>query len=159
MQWLLPEGLYQPGMGFIAGLAVFFAVGLLTHAYVVQSVFNRGEQLLYHVPVIKTVYRAIRDFFDYFSPKSRKDFEQVVAVSIGNTGMRAMGFVTQTLPEHLSRGFAQDDSDSVLVYLPMSYMIGGYAVLVPRHMVRPLDISMEEAMRFTLAAGVAGHHK
>jgi len=43
----------------------------------------------------------------------------------------------------------------VLVYLPMSYMIGGYTVLVPRSLVRPVSMSMEDALRFTLTAGVA----
>ncbi|MDH5470579.1 MAG: hypothetical protein OEX75_08300, partial [Gammaproteobacteria bacterium] len=46
--------------------------------------------------------------------------------------------------------------DNVLVYLPLSYMIGGYAVLMPRSAIRPVDMSMEEAMRFTLTAGVTG---
>jgi len=38
----------------------------------------------------------------------------------------------------------------------LSYMIGGYAVLMPRSAVRPLNMSMEEAMRFALTAGVTG---
>jgi uncharacterized membrane protein len=106
------------------------------------------------MPLIKSVYRAIRDFFNYFSPTTKREFEQVVAVSIGNTGMQVIGFVTQADPAHLPKDF--QDEDSVLVYLPLSYMIGGYAVLMPRSAVRPLDMSMEDAMRFTLTAGVAG---
>ena len=92
---VLPENLYWPGMGSIAGLVVVFFVGLLMHAYVVRRLFALGEQILYHVPLIKTVYRAIRDFFDYFSPNKKKEFEQVVAVSIGDTGMQVVGFVSQ----------------------------------------------------------------
>ena len=151
---VLPEGLYWPGMGTIAGLLVVFLVGVLMHAYVVQRLFAEGEQVLYHVPVIKTVYRSIRDFFDYFSPARKDEFEQVVAVSIGETGMQVIGFVTQAVPERLPEDYRGDDS--VLVYVPMSYMIGGFAVLMPRSAVRPLDMSMEEAMRFTLTAGVTG---
>ena len=151
---VLPEGLYWPGMGTIAGLLVVFLVGVLMHAYVVQRLFAEGEQVLYHVPVIKTVYRSIRDFFDYFSPARKDEFQQVVAVSIGENGMQVIGFVTQAVPERLPEDFRADDS--VLVYLPLSYMIGGYAVLMPRSAVRPLDMSMEEAMRFTLTAGVTG---
>ncbi len=151
---VLPEDLYWPGMGSIAGLVVVFLVGLLMHAYVVRRLFAWGEQILYHLPLIKTVYRAIHDFFDYFSPDKRKEFEQVVAVSIGDTGMLVIGFVTQAEPERMPEGFRE--KDSILVYLPLSYMIGGYAVLMPRSAVRPLDMSMEEAMRFTLTAGVTG---
>jgi len=154
IQLMLPDHLYWPGMGVIAGLAVIFAVGLLMHAYVVQRLFAKGEQILYHLPLIKSVYRAIRDFFEYFSPTRNKEFEQVVAVSFGDTGMQVIGFVTQALPENMPEDFRE--KDSILVYLPLSYMIGGYAVLVPCSAVRPLDMNMEEAMRFTLTAGVTG---
>jgi len=150
----LPESMYWPGMGLIAALLVMFLLGLLMHAYVFRRLFARGERLLYHMPLIKTVYSAMRDFFDYFSPSSKKEFEQVVAVTIGDTGMQMIGFVTQAIPERLPENFRGEDS--ILVYLPMSYMIGGYAVLIPRSAVRPLDMNMEEAMRFTLTAGVTG---
>lgn len=154
---VLPDNLYWPGMGSIAGLVVVFLVGLLMHAYVVQRLFAWGEQLLYHLPFIKSVYRAIRDLFDYFSPDKGKGFEQVVAVSIGDTGMQVIGFVSQAVPERLPEEFREEGS--VMVYLPLSYMIGGYAVLMPRSALRPLDMTMEEAMRFTLTAGVTGKNQ
>lgn len=151
---LLPEHLYWPGMGLIASLVLAFMVGLLMHAYVVQRLFAKGEQLLYRMPLINTIYRAIRDFFDYFSPTKKKEFEQVVSVTIGDTGMKVIGFVTQAIPERLPKGF--QDEGSILVYLPLSYMIGGYTFLIPRSAIQTLDMSVEEAMRFTLTAGVAG---
>jgi len=154
VRFVLPESWVWPGMGFVVGLGVVFIVGMLMHTYVVQRLFSKGEQILFHMPLIKTVYRAIRDFFDYFSPVSKKEFEQVVSVALGNTGMQVIGFVTQAIPDQLPEGFRE--ADSVLVYLPLSYMIGGYAVLVPRSAIRPLDMSMEKAMRFTLTAGVTG---
>jgi uncharacterized membrane protein len=151
---VLPENFYWPGMGTIAGLGVVFLVGLLMNAYVVRLLFAWGEQILYHVPLVKSIYRSIRDFFNYFSPHKEKEFQQVVAVSIGDTGMQVIGFISQAIPERLPEGFRGEDN--ILVYLPLSYMIGGYAVLMPRSAVRPLDMSMEEAMRFTLSAGVTG---
>ncbi len=151
---VLPENLYWPGMGSVAGLVVVFLTGLLMHAYLVRRLFAWGEQILYHLPLIKSIYRAIRDLFNYFSPDRKKEFEQVVAVSIGGTDMQVIGFVTQAVPERLPEGLREEGS--ILVYLPMSYMVGGYSVLIPRSAVRPLDMSMDEAMRFTLTAGVAG---
>ena len=150
----LPESMYWPGMGLIVGIGVLFVLGLLMHTYVMQLLFSKGEQLLYNTPLVKTLYSAIRDLFNFFSPASKKEFEQVVSVEIGNTGMKVIGFVTQTLPEKMPKDFREDDS--ILIYLPLSYMIGGYALLVPRSAVRPVDMSMEEAMRFTLTAGVTG---
>jgi uncharacterized membrane protein len=152
----LPENLYRPGMGVVTGpgLAAAFAVGLLMHAYVVQRLFAMGERLLYKTPMVKSIYPALRDFLNYFSPDTKREFDQVVAVTLGDTGMQVIGFVTQANPEKLPEDFREEDS--VLVYLPLSYMIGGYAVLMPRSAIRPVDMNMEEAMRFTLTAGVTG---
>lgn len=154
---VVPESLHWPGVGLAAALAVAFAIGLLMRAYVVQQLFAMGEQLLYRMPLVKSVYRAMRDFFQFFSPGKKKEFEQVVSVSIGNSGMQVIGFVTQAVQENMPEGFREEGS--VLVYLPLSYMIGGYTVLMPRSAVRPIDMSMEDAMRFTLTAGVTGSGK
>ncbi len=154
---VFPEILYWPGIGLSIALVVAFLVGMLMSAYVFQQLFAKGEELLYRMPLIKSVYRAIRDFFQFFSPTNKKEFEQVVAVSIGDTGMEMIGFVTQAVPENLPKGLQKENN--ILVYLPMSYMIGGYTVLVPRSAVRTLDMNMEEAMRFTLTAGVTGTAK
>jgi len=152
LRLVLPANAYWPGMGLVAGLAVAFIIGLLMHAYIVQRLFAMGEKLIYHTPIIKSVYRALRDFLDYFSPNRQKDFEQVVSVTLSENGMKVIGFVTQHDYSKLPEGFREEQS--VLVYIPLSYMIGGYAVLMPRSALQPLDMSMEEAMRFTLTAGV-----
>jgi uncharacterized membrane protein len=149
---VLPADAYWPGMGLVAGLLVAFVIGLMMHAYIVQRVFALGEQLIYQTPLIKSIYRALRDFLDYFSPDRQKEFEQVVAVTLGDTGMQVIGFITQNDYELLPEDFREEDS--VLVYIPLSYMIGGYAVLLPRSAVRPVNMSMDEAMRFILTAGV-----
>lgn len=151
---VLPAGLYRPGLGVGVGIVILFFVGMLMHSYVFQRLFERVETLFLRLPLVRLVYPAIRDFIDYFSPMKKKEFEQVVAVSIGDTDMQVIGLVTQTDTRRLPRGL--DQNDQVLVYLPMSYMIGGYALVVPRSALRPLDMTMDEAMRFILTAGVGG---
>lgn len=151
LRYVLPEVFYFPGMGTIAGLVIVFFVGLMMKAVLVRQLFSFGENILYRLPIIKTVYRAIRDLFDFFSPKE-ESFGRVVIVKIGN--MEVIGFVTQENQERLPESFR--NRDCVLVYLPMSYMIGGYTLLVPNEDIRPCKMSMDEAMRFALTAGITG---
>lgn len=151
IRWILPENYYWPGLGMLAGLIVVFIVGLMMNAYFVRRLFDLGEQILYRLPLIKTVYRALRDFFDFFSPK-KDGLGQVVAVSFN--GVQLIGFITQENPQRLPEAFREQDS--VLVYIPMSYMIGGFTVFIPRSEIRPLDMGMDEAMRFALTAGIMG---
>jgi uncharacterized membrane protein len=154
---VVSEEFYKPGMGVVAGLIVTFFVGLIMQTIIARQVLSYVEQLVKKVPLIKSVYLSIRDFLNYFSSESKKDFEQVVAVTIGETGMQLIGLVTQVDMSKMPVGFNQ--KDSLLVYIPMSYGIGGFAVLVPRKATKALNMSMEDAMRFTLTAGVTGNSK
>ena len=154
LRYLLPEVVYFPGMGTLAALAIVFVIGLLMKAVLVRQLFAFGENILFHLPIIKTVYRAIRDLFDFFSPKE-DNFGRVVIVEIG--GMEIIGFVTQEHEERMPEAFR--GRDAVLVYLPMSYMIGGYTLLVPRNQIHPCKMSMDEAMRFALTAGITGKNE
>lgn len=151
LRWVLPDAIYFPGMGMIAGVIVVFIVGLLMNAILVRKIFTFGEEVLYRVPLIKTIYRALRDLFDYFSPH-KESFGQVVTVNINSVSM--IGFVTQEDNSKLPEAFQQEDS--VLVYVPMSYMIGGFTIMVPKKDIQPCSMSMDEAMRFVLTAGITG---
>lgn len=153
-RYILPNGTYFPGLGMIFGFVVVFLVGLLMKAYLVRKLFSLAESVLYRLPLIKSVYRAFRDFFDFFSP-NKEDLGQAVAVSIN--GMELIGFITQEDTNKLPPSFR--DKKTVLVYLPMSYMVGGYTLLVPRDEVRILDMTRDEAMRFVLTAGITGGHE
>jgi len=151
IQWALPQALYFPGLGMMAGLVVVFVVGLLMKAILIRQIFGLGEKILYRLPLIKTVYRAMRDLFEFFTPK-KDGLGQVVAVTYD--GIEMIGFVTQADEQRLPESFREQDK--VLVYLPMSYMIGGFTLFIPREHVRPINMSMEEAMRFALTAGITG---
>ena len=154
---VVSEEFYRPGMGVVAGLIVAFCVGLMMHTIIARQLLSSVEQFVKKVPLIKSVYLSIRDLLNYFSSESKKDFEQVVAITVGETGMQLIGLVTQADMSKMPVGFNQ--KDSLLVYIPMSYGIGGFAVLVPRKATKALNMSMEEAMRFTLTAGVTGISK
>lgn len=149
--YILPEDSYFPGLGMFAGIMIVFIVGLMMNAYLVRKLFTLGEEVLYRLPLVKSVYRAFRDFFDFFSP-NKEGLGQVVAVTIN--GMELVGFVTQEDPQRLPPSFRE--RGCVLVYLPMSYMIGGYTILVARDEIRPLQMTRDEAMRFVLTAGITG---
>ena len=93
-RYVLPDDTYFPGLGMFAGIIIVFIVGLMMKAYLVRKIFSLGENLLYRLPLIKSVYRAFRDFFDFFSPK-KEGLGQAVAVTFQN--IELIGFVTQEI--------------------------------------------------------------
>jgi len=152
---VLPSGFYWPGMGLIAGVILVLSAGVLMEAWFVRTLFGWAEALLYRTPVIRTVYGSFRDLMGFVSSSRESEFRQVVAVRVplGDMDLRLLGFVTRNDLSELSRSLGADDQ--IAVYLPMSYQIGGHTVMVSRGSVEPVDMSMQEAMRFVLTAGIA----
>lgn len=150
IRFLLPPTFYRPGMGLVAGLLLLIVIGLLVNAYVIRRLFELGESLLLRVPVVKTVFAALRDLTGLMRVgDSGGELQRVVMVDFGPGCL--IGFVTQenaTLP-----GVGTDDS-LVAVYLPMSYQIGGYTVYLPRDRLVPTDLTVEAAMRIVLTGGL-----
>ncbi len=64
-----------------------------------------------------------------------KDTGLPVVLTLYLLYMQVIGFATRAVPEQLPEDFRGEDR--ILVCLPLSYMIGGYAVLMPRSAVRP----------------------
>lgn len=152
LKLVLPEEAYWPGMGLVVAVLLIFAVGVLMHAWVVRALVAWAERLLYQIPLIKSVYGSLRDFFTLFARSDQQRARQPVMVRIGDTQLEVLGFIMREefgdLPSELA------GADCIAVYLPMSYQVGGYTVVLPRAQVRPIDMPMEQAMRFALTAGL-----
>ena len=67
----LPDGWYIPGMGLLAAIAITVLVGLLTHVILFQRLFAIGDAILNRLPLVKSLYSAIKDFMAYFSPDNK----------------------------------------------------------------------------------------
>ena len=146
---LIPDAWYRTGMGLVVAIAVVFVVGVLMHAILFRRLFARGERLLLEIPLVRSVYAALRDLLGLFS--EHKESLQVVSLDLpGN--LRVLGFITRADFSDAPPGIAR--AGEVAVYLPMSYQIGGYTVFVPRSACTPVEMSREEAMKFILTAGL-----
>ncbi len=152
LRFVLPNALYRPGLGVAAGVALVLLIGLVMRTWAAKKLFSWAEAFLYRLPLVKSIYGALRDFFTFFSEAREKEFQQVVVVRLGATDMRLVGFVTRSDLASYPPGLGE--RDTIAVYVPMSYQIGGYTLLVPRAAVQPVKLSFQEAMRFALTAGV-----
>jgi uncharacterized membrane protein len=152
LKWLMPDEYYRTGMGLLLAMLVIFGVGLLTHALLFRRVFGWAEKLLLEIPLVRSVYTALRDLFGLIANGQDANALQVVSVALPGTGMRALGFVSRSDFSDLPAGIGREGE--VAVYLPMSYQIGGYTLFMPRAQAVAVDMSREDAMKFILTAGL-----
>ncbi len=148
-----------PGSGLIIVVVILLLVGWLFQFNYIKWVFTKIETSLMKFPLVKTVYSAMKDLAGMFDNNQNKD-QQVVLVNMQASGLGyVVGMITnKTLPAAINNTLQTTDHNEnqlVAVYLPMSYMVGGYTILIESEKVKVVDWSFEEAMRFALTAGVS----
>ena len=148
---LVPATWYFPGSGLLLAVALIVVFGTLMHLFLFERLVNLGTGVLNRIPVVKSVYNALQDFFAYLGQRPTDEISRVVLVNLGEH-CRLLGFVTNPRFDVPSDG--RNPATLASVYLPMSYQIGGFMVLLPADLLEPLDISAEDAMRLVLTAGV-----
>lgn len=139
-----------PGLGILILLAIVTVVGWLGSTIFFQPLAEIGDDILQRVPVIKTMYGALKDMMEALVGSKRK-FDRPVLVRLGNgfDGQR-LGFITQEDLEHLGIG-----PDRVAVYMPHSFAWSGNLFIVPKANVTPLDANPADVMKFAVSGGVS----
>ncbi len=152
-----PEFLYLPGMGIAIVFLLIYGFGTVVDKPLTRWLFNLVDGLLRELPVVKTVYLAIKDFTDYLRPSKERSTNQVVLVRFPGSEMEIIGLMTRSdlkdAPEPVTK------ENRVAVYLPMSYQFGGYTVFIPRSWVHTTDLPVEVAMRSIITAWLPGGDK
>ncbi|MGZ8224515.1 MAG: DUF502 domain-containing protein [Methylobacter sp.] len=152
-KFFFPDSWYIKGLGFVLGLAVVFVFGQFLESQAFRRWFTNFEELVIQIPVVKTIYTAIRDFISLFSGEQKGKFKQVVLVKVPDGNGQQIGFITVADSKEFSTFIADDQ---VAVFLPFSYQMGGNTVIVSREDVIDIDMSAEDALRFIATAGVIG---
>ncbi len=153
LRWALPIDWYFPGFGIIAGLALVTLTGLLVNAYLFRTLLKAANSTLSSIPLVNTLFDSIRDIARFADPAGpRSDMQRAVLVRLDDN-MRVVGFVTNE-----ARQWNQDVT-ALPVFVPMSYQLGGFTILVPEDALEPLDMEVHKAMRWAISAGMVHKEK
>ena len=150
---LIPDALYFPGLGLIASLAMLVLTGFLVNLYGFRYLAKLSHNIFERIPLVKSIYGAIKDMMMVFNLAEKKEMKSVV--SIEWNGAQVIGFITGEQTGQKLFG----EKDLVGVYVPLSYQIGGMTLYISRDRLTELDIGVEEAMRLALTAGVQSRAK
>ncbi len=151
MQMLRPVigTFYLPGLGIVLGGVAIVLLGFLVSQPFMSRLLGWIELPFTNLPLVKSIYSSLKSFADYFSPHEQ-DAQQVVLLKSPDGELSIVGLVTRRTLADLP--LDATTQTHVAVYLPMGYMIGGYTVFAPKSWLQPLDMSVEDAMRYSLVA-------
>lgn len=145
--------LYIPGSGFLLTVIFIFVLGFLLNNLLTASLFSNLERQLLKVPFIKAIYSPLRDLMNLFSNSGAKEMKGVVLVEIGDGSIKALGLVTRDNFTDIA-GASTQFEDRVAVFIPFSYGLGGYTLLVHRTKITEIDMPAEKAMSLAITGWV-----
>ncbi|HZD25148.1 MAG TPA: DUF502 domain-containing protein [Alphaproteobacteria bacterium] len=146
----LPFGI--PGLGLVMMVVFLTFVGFITANFFGRTLIHFGESLVNRMPVVRTIYNALKQILETVLQQSSTSFRQVVLVEYPRRGIWALAFVSADSKGEVSR---QLDEDLINVFLPTTpNPTSGFLLVVPRRDVVFLEMTVEEAAKFIISAGV-----
>jgi len=156
----LPEEWYDalyghttiPGLGLIIVIIVFISIGWLATNFLGRIFIRLSEYIVHQMPVVRTLYSAIKQIFETIMASQSNAFREVVMLEYPRKGVWSIGFVTGT-----SEGEVQTltEQETVNVFVPTTpNPTSGYLLFVPKTELKYLDMSVEEGVKLVVSAGI-----
>jgi len=150
-----PGGLPQndgrpPGLGVVTAGVLIMALGLVTRSYVGRAVIGFYERLVGRVPVMSSIYGAIKELLEMLVSRNDGAFQKVVLVEWPRKGLYSVGFQT-------SEAFVtvEEESPMVNVFLPTTpNPTTGFFFMVPEDQVVCTDLTIEQGFKLLMSAGL-----
>lgn len=162
--WVLPwipakyqpatYGYYIPGYGVVIFLLFTVLVGALTRGFLGRTLIRWGEEMVARMPVVRSVYRGLKQIVETVLSQSESNFEKACLVEYPRRGIWAVAFVATTTKGEVCYK-APVEGGILSVFLPTTpNPTSGFLLFVPAKDVIMLDMSVEDAAKLVISAGL-----
>ncbi|MCS7207415.1 MAG: DUF502 domain-containing protein [Dehalococcoidia bacterium] len=137
-----------PGLGLAITVVALYIIGLVVTTVVGRQLVQMWNGLMERVPGIRVIYRTARQVADVFNSHSAARYRRVVFLEFPRPGLRSIGLVTGEWRE-------RDGRVHLVVYIPtVPNPTSGFLVVVPADQVEETSMSVEDALKVVVSAGV-----
>jgi uncharacterized membrane protein len=142
-----------PGTGLIIAFVALTLLGFLTANLVGRTLVEFGEGMLQRMPIVRPIYKTMKQIFETLFSKSGTSFRTVALVEFPAPGMWSIVFLSQPPSANIAERLPE--GEHVSVFLPCTpNPTTGFYFFVPRKDIIELDISVEAAATLIMSAGM-----
>jgi uncharacterized membrane protein len=141
-----------PGLGIAATIIIIFIAGVLTANVVGSRLFKIWEIFFIKTPLVRTVYGSAKQLVEAITTTDKHGFRQVVLVEFPRKGIFSLGFLTNEVSVKLEN----KSEEMLVVFIPNTPTpFTGWTLTFSREEVIPLDMSVEDGIKFFVSGGIA----
>ena len=138
--------------GFVIVFVGVCFLGAFLASVAGRTIWHSVEKMLMNAPFVKQVYPYIKQVTDFMLTKKQLAFSKVVAIQYPRKGVWSLGLVTGT---GLKKIVGKIEKDFLTVFVPSSPTpFTGYVIMTPKDETIEVEMTVEEALRFTISGGV-----
>ena len=142
-----------PGFGLLTALFLITMIGFLTANLVGRSIIGFGESLLDRMPLVRNLYKGLKQIFQTVLAEQGGSFKQAGLIEYPRRGVWSIVFIATDTKGEVNHRLPDDDP--VSVFLPTTpNPTSGFLLFVPRKDIMVLDMSVEEAAKMVISAGL-----
>ena len=142
-----------PGTGLIVALVTLTLLGFLTANLVGRKLVEASENILNRMPVVRPLYKSLKQIFETLFAKGGSSFRRVGLVEFPSPGMWSLIFLAN--PASADIASRLPDGEHVAAFMPCTpNPTTGFFFYVPRRDIIDLDLSVEAAMTLIMSAGM-----
>ena len=139
-------------IGFVIAIIVVYFVGFFLASFIGRTSLKFVESTLGRMPLVRAIYPNIKQVTDFLFGEQKLEFSGVVAVPYPRAGIWSVGLLTGSPMKAIEESAGEE---LVTIFIPSSPTpITGYTITVPRREVLELALSVDEALRYIISAGV-----
>ncbi len=142
-----------PGTGLVIAFVALTLLGFLTANLVGRSLVELGEGLLNRMPIVRPIYKTMKQIFEALFSKSGSSFRQVALVEFPAPGMWSLVFLSQPPGGDLAARLPQGEHVSAFMPCTPNPTTGFFFYVLRKDLI-VLDISVESAMTLLISAGM-----
>lgn len=147
-------GLDVPGVGVIVFVIFTLVMGYFTKGLIGRTLVNWGERIVEAMPIIRSIYNAVKQIADTILARTAPTFDRACLVQYPRPGIWAMAFISTTTRGEIGDRLSSK-GDMVSIFLPTTpNPTSGFLLFVPRHDVIELDMTIEDAAKLVISAGL-----
>ncbi len=151
-------GIEQPlnirGIGVVVFLVFTLLIGWLGKGLIGRSMLRWGENLVDRMPIVRSVYNAIKQIAETVFNQTDTSFDKACMIEYPRKGLWAIAFISTNAKGEVRAKLPKDD-EVVTVFLPTTpNPTSGFLLFVPRSDVIELDMSVEDAAKLVISAGL-----
>jgi uncharacterized membrane protein len=155
LRGLLPDSTFSVrGFGVIIFLIFTVLVGWLAKGLIGRSFLRFGESLVERMPVVRAIYAGLKQITETVFAQSESSFDRACLIEYPRPGLWALAFVS-TEAKHEVKAKLPVDGRILSVFLPTTpNPTSGFLLYVPESSVIYLDMSVEDAAKLVISAGL-----